>query len=1001
MYMNAKTVSVLKYVLGVLSCLLPAGEIVAGMPPSGVTVKSYVLPQEVAGVKQPVLSLNGKWDFRFTADSKWDEIRVPGEAAMQGYAVQHDVPFFYRRRFTVPSDFSGRRVILRFDGVYSHARLSINGRFVREHKGGFTRWETDVTDFVKPGRKNTVELEVRDAKDDISYASGYAHHPVGGILRDVVLFVQPEAHLTDAYVETHLDTLFRDARLDFYCQYEGKETAELELRLICPDDGRTVQQRKCPLQPGRQQVSLPVEQPVKWDAEHPYLYRLEAVVSQQGCKVSQWTKLVGFRKVEVVGNRMLVNGRPVKLRGACRHDMHPELGRSSSADYDSLDAVLFKEANMNFVRTSHYPPSERFLEFCDRYGIYVECETAVCFVNTYRQKNYAPGNSENDSLHTAQYLSQCQEMVKSFRSHPAVILWSIGNESRYGRNIQLCWDWVKAADTTRPVIFSYPGAAKEQKAKVYDVLSMHYQDVNGNLSQWGFNVQHFQVPGIPVIFDEWAHPACYTYRTLREDPGIREFWGESIDRMWSGLFQAPGGLGGAIWGYVDETFSLPEPRYGTAYWKEFAHTAKPLEYEGRCVGYGEWGIVDVWRRRKPEFWATKKAYSPVRLLDDRELAYESGQPLLLRVHNRFDHTDLTEVKAHYEYDGRQGNIVMPPVGPHATGVLSVPAEPWEEGHELKIVFSDAQGRMLDAYLFTLGRRQIVYPELLAESALTVSETDSAVVVKGKGFEVPFSKATGLMKRVCVDGEVVMEAGPFLHLFINYNHLTGAEVRKAANAYISRPEEWKKRDFAYEKVAGGVVVHLSGTYGAVQVDYDIRIGTRGQISVNYRTGNVPNGYLREAGLLFRLSDAIRQLDWQRRGYWSCYPDGAFAGNEGKVALYGGRQAAYGQRPSQPWGLDTHNYYYWSDRGAGSAHPLCQQAKGMKENIYFYRLLSERRHGVYACSPEAQVACRMDKSAADDLLWYVNNRWDYPEIAWGNYCKTLEALPCYGQVNLRLQ
>ena len=89
--MNAKTVSVLKYVLGVLSCLLPAGEIVAGMPPSGVTVKSYVLPQEVAGVKQPVLSLNGKWDFRFTADSKWDEIRVPGEAAMQGYAVQHDV----------------------------------------------------------------------------------------------------------------------------------------------------------------------------------------------------------------------------------------------------------------------------------------------------------------------------------------------------------------------------------------------------------------------------------------------------------------------------------------------------------------------------------------------------------------------------------------------------------------------------------------------------------------------------------------------------------------------------------------------------------------------------------------------------------------------------------------------------------------------------------------------------------------------------------------------
>lgn len=119
---------------------------------------------------------------------------------------------------------------------------------------------------------------------------------------------------------------------------------------------------------------------------------------------------------------------------------------------------------------------------------------------------------------------------------------------------------------------------------------MHYQNVYGNVGQWGMSTHNFQGHGIPALFDEWAHPACYTYATLQTDPNIREFW-KSLDMMWSGLFNAPGGLGGAIWGYVDETFSLPEPKFGTSFWKEFARTAKPLDYQGNCVGYGEWGLL--------------------------------------------------------------------------------------------------------------------------------------------------------------------------------------------------------------------------------------------------------------------------------------------------------------------------------------------------------------------------------------------------------------------------
>ena len=457
---------------------------------------SYPVLQELAGVETPAVLLSGTWQFRYSPDSKWDKIQVPGEPAMQGYAIEHDKPFTYRKSFTVPVDYAGKHTILRFDGVYSHARLFVNGTFVREHHGGFTRWETDVTPFVRPGKKNEIRLEVTDRLDDISYASGYAHHPIGGILRDVTLFALPETCLYDFYAETHLDAAYEDAVLKIGYSSPVAGGAEVAYTLTEPS-GRhyLLAQSRFPLEEGGNMNELPVKNPLKWDAEHPNLYTLTVTLSKDGKEIGRFDRRIGFRDVKIEKDRMLVNGMPVKLRGACRHDIHPTLGRTTTAELDSLDVILFKRSNMNFVRTSHYPPTERFLEYCDRYGIYVESETAVCFVDTYRQKNYAPGKTQDSAEFTPRYLSQCREMVKSFRSHPSILFWSIGNESVYGTNFQQCWDWVKATDKTRPVIFSYPGSVGEKKP-VYDILSMHYQDVNGNLNQWNRSTRGFQGEGI-------------------------------------------------------------------------------------------------------------------------------------------------------------------------------------------------------------------------------------------------------------------------------------------------------------------------------------------------------------------------------------------------------------------------------------------------------------------------------------------------------------------------
>lgn len=963
---------------------------------------SYTLPKRTIGVKKNVISLNGTWKFKYDTNSDWDDITVPSEAVMQGYGITHDKSFFYKKTFLLPKDFQGKKVILRFDGVYSEATLFINGKRIRMHKGGFTRWETDITAALKKGEANELELEVVDRLNDISYASGYAHHPIGGILRDVTVFAIGDDPLFDFGLETVLDKNYRNALLKLNFKADDAKGGKVKYRLI-DSKGRLVPgtAKEFDVKSGDNTHGIEVSNPLKWDAEHPNLYNLEVRVLKNGKESYSFQKQVGFRKIEIIADQMFVNGKPIKLRGANRHDVHPTLGRVSTAYYDSLDVQLFKQAHINFVRTSHYPPSERFVEFCNQYGIYVEVETAVCFVDTYRQKNYAPGATQNDPAHTDQYLSQCREMVGTFRTHPAVIIWSIGNESIYGMNFRKSWDYVKSVDTSRPVIWSYPGAQKEDP-KIYEILSMHYQDVNGNLTQFGKTTRGYEGHGIPALFDEWAHPACYTYQTLRDDPNIREFWGISMDMMWGRLFPTKGGLGGAIWGYVDDVFAVPQKlKKGNNFWKEFAKSAKPEGFQGEMVGYGEWGIVDVWRRPKPEFWSTKKAQSPIRLLQEGKViaSFAPKKELNFNVYNRYDHTVLDEITLEYTFDGKKKSIVLPAIQPHEKGSFVIPAENWKDGESILLNFIDHTGLVVDTYEYFFGKRPIEMPKAIHKGAIQLSETDKYLVFHNENFEIPVNKVTGLIENATKQGQIFIEKGPFLNMDINLNHLTGAEVRKSADKYLVKDSDWKNESVQVQLKDGEGLITLVGHYNGLKVHFDITISPDGDMVTHYHTVGEPNGYLREIGVKYYLHDAVDRLQWEREGYWNYYPEGDFAGNKGKIKLFESKQVAYGQKPEQGWAQDTHNYYYWADKGARSEKPLTQEGKGMKENIYYYSLGTRALTLMSVISEKAELACRMDRLENEQLVLYVNNKWDYPEIAWGNYCKTLEASPCKGAFTIR--
>ena len=416
---------------------------------------------------------------------------------------------------------------------------------------------------------------------------------------------------------------------------------------------------------------------------------------QDGELICQKTYDFGFREVKVEGNKFLVNGKPVKLRGICHHDVHPLLGRISTPEYELKDVLLAKEANINFFRTSHYPPTENFLKLCDQYGIYVEDETDVCFVDTWRREPYFPGATQNDSLYTKESISRLSEMVQNHKNHPSVIIWSIANESRYGTNFKKSYDWIKNNEPSRPVIFSYPGMTGDS-ADIFDILSMHYPPIDGTKDEFGSKVVNFNSnKNMPVLCDEMMHNPCYNFRVIKKDPNVREFGGRGLDQIWANIYDSESGLGGAIWAMTDEIFMVPDTTAGFKKWWGFDSEPALQKFQGPIVGSGEWGITDVWRRRKPEFWNTKKSYTPFKVLKTEFAKSDITNSIKIPVYNRFNFTDFNELKIEYTFRGKKHVLKGINLPPHTKGNISIPVKEIKPGEIIVLEVYDRNNRLID------------------------------------------------------------------------------------------------------------------------------------------------------------------------------------------------------------------------------------------------------------------------------------------------------------------
>ncbi len=853
-----------------------------------------------------VRSLNGDWKFRWVGkpadrpvgfeqpgydDSKWGTIPVPACWEMHGYGIpiytnvryphpanppyiahEYNPVGSYRTTFSVPPDWSGRRVFVRFGGVYSAFYLWLNGKQVGYSEESKTPAEFDITSYVTAG-ENLLTVEVYRWCDG-SYLEDQDMFRFGGIFRDVWLIAMPQVHIRDFFATSSFDANYRDATLDVTVKVRnlsGRTAAEHTAEITLYDSSGQVV-GKTPLATGKTKeisageealirMSAPVPVPRKWSAEEPYLHNLVLTLKDSTGNVVHTTRTnFGFRVVEIRDSQLLINGASVKLRGVNRHEHDPDSGRYVSRERMLQDILLMKRHNINTVRTSHYPNDEKWYDLCDRYGIYLIDEANVESHGMGYDLNKTLGNKpEWETAH----LDRTRRMVERDKNHPSVIIWSLGNEAGSGVNFEATSNLVRQLDTTRPVHY-------ERMNSVADIDSVMYPSV-----EWLAQVGKEKSPK-PFIMCEYAHAMGNACGNLQE--------------YWNVIDAHPRLIGGCIWDWVDQALRkyTDEPpgadgkrRWYYAYGGDYDD--KPNDGNFCCNG-----VIPPDRQVTPKLLEVKKVYQPIGIS-----AVDVGAGKL-RVRNKhsFTNLDVYDIEWVMTEDGVEvgrGLLVPVNVPPGAESDLniSLPARRGAPGSEaflsVRFLLRDDtlwadKGHVVASEQFELGALQTPTTRPLPAQPLEVKEASGILQLRGSGFTAEFDLRKGMFTRLLVDGrDVFSQPSPKLSvmraLTDNDVWFRGALYDSGLTqmSYRARSVSWGRLgDTAIRIRAEVECMGFKGsgflhecTYtalsdGTIVMDNDVR-----------PLGTLPP--LPRLGLEFRFTTSLDQFSWLGRGPHESYPD----------------------------------------------------------------------------------------------------------------------------------
>lgn len=717
------------------------------------------------------LSMEGMWKFNFVKDhnkrpanffalkyddSQWKDFPVPGLFELNGYgdatyknigyawATQFDPnpPYIselnnytgsYRRTFELPKDWKGKDVYFHVGSATSNLTLWVNGKYVGYSEDSKVAAEFNISKYLKPG-KNLIAMQVMRWCDG-SYFEDQDFWRFTGIAREVYLYARPKLHAADIRLNAALENNYQDGVLNYKVSLKGGKT-DVAITL-CDKDGKQIAQAT-----GAQGV-IKVPKVNAWTAETPYLYKAYITLKNKQGAAEVIPQKVGFRNVEIKNAQLLVNGQPVLVKGADRHEMDPDGGYVVSLERMIQDIKIMKQLNINAVRTSHYPCDPRWYDLCDEYGIYITAEANL--------ESHGMGYEEKSLAKFPEYIlphiERNEGNVKPLINHPSVIVWSLGNECGYGVNFEKAYDWVKACDKTRPA--QYERGGYDSKTDIYCPMYIGYEESESYCKSNGTK---------PYIQCEYAHAMG------NSEGGFKEYW--DLIRKY------PKYQGGYIWDFVDQGLRDKSPVTG----KEiFTYGGDYGRYPGSDYNFNCNGIIAPNRRLNPHAYEIQYVLQNVWIKD---FDAENGS---FNVYNEnfFKNIDDLSLTATLFANGVKLTTIAIPdtkgIAPQTTKLVKSEAlksaiEKAEAEHateEITINFafaSDGSQPLVDKGQ-VMARQQIVlngyeFDKVDAPantgSKIEVEETNSYVKVSAERMSVTIGKKTGMIDYLDVDGEPMLK-----------------------------------------------------------------------------------------------------------------------------------------------------------------------------------------------------------------------------------------------------
>ncbi len=678
----------------------------------------------------------------------------------------------YRRTFSVPQAWEGRRIFLSFEGVDSAFHLWVNGQQVGYSQGSRLPAEFDITSIVRPGKENTLAARVYRYSDG-SYLEDQDFWRLSGIYRDVYLWSVPPAHARDVFVRTKLDEAYRDATLKVRAvvvNHGEEDVGGYKIALSLLDaEGDSVLQASAPvalLKTGGEMfvdVGEGFREPRKWSAEDPYLYTLlVALEDGQGEALQVERVQVGFRQVEIKDEQIHVNGVPIVFRGVNRHEHDPDTGHTVSVESMVKDILLMKRFNFNAVRTSHYPNDPRWYDLCDQYGLYLIDEANV-------ESHGVLGKLTRDPDWADAFLQRGMRMVQRDKNHPSVIMWSLGNEAGSGPNHAAMAGWIREYDPTRPI--HYENATTRWGGQYKGPEDGHYVDVVSHMypplevpkmtktpdERPVVLAEEAELPGEhrPLIMCEYAHAMGNSCGNLAE--------------YWQAIATYKRLQGGFVWDWVDQGIRQRTEAGESwfAYGGDFGDDPNDGPY---CLD----GVVFPDRRVQPALWELKKVMQPV---DIEAVDLMVGQ---VKVTNKHHFADLGYLTPTWTLtaDGevlQEGRLAALTTAPRESEVVTLPLELPEPmpntEYWLNLSFSLTEDTAWaeaghevawEQFALPLGRPQPASLDKAEMTELVLEGTYAEIVVSGADFDLTFERETGQIASFRSQGRELVEHGPLLN-----------------------------------------------------------------------------------------------------------------------------------------------------------------------------------------------------------------------------------------------